>query len=267
MIKKLGLYACFVGLLMAGRAHGFVSQAYLFSDWSSPANNTAAPFTFTGTQGVQLQLNSAGLAIGQTALGGPVSVGIEFAFRYRSHTGTLNAGESFSGTMASRVNSELGRWDDVGLFQDGPTDAPLNVDFGKGAKLYLKKFDCPLTHILIGEDAGLDPFKLWWDADGDFSSGAVPLFAGFDTATLNSILALPAFGADDSGHDIDQAYLFVFGNGGLPPGYLKIMESGNPGGARLEIDFAGGRCIPEPSTGLTVGLGLLSAGMLIRRRR
>lgn len=266
MHKKLGFVLWLVSLLAVGRSQAFVTEAYLFSDWSSPANNTAAPFTFTGTHGVQLTLNSVGLAIGQTSLTSPVTVGIEFAFQYRSHSGTLNAGEGVV-DMASRVNSELGRWDDAGIFLEGPTDAPLNVDFGKGAQLYLKKFDCPLTHILIAEDAGLDPFKLWWDADGDFSSGAVPLFSGFNTSTKNAILARPDFGSDDSGHAVDQAFLFVFGNGGLPPGYLMIMESGNFGGTKLEIDFAGGRCIPEPTTSLTVGLGLMGLGMLIRRRR
>ncbi|MDW8344709.1 MAG: PEP-CTERM sorting domain-containing protein [Verrucomicrobiae bacterium] len=266
MHRKIGFVLCLLSMVAASRAQAFVSEAYLFSDWTSPTNNTAAPFTFTGTQGVKLSLNAFGLAIGQTSVASPVTVGIEFPFKYRSHTGTLNAGETFS-SMAARVNSELGRWDDVGLVQDGPTDAPLNVDFGKGAKLYLKKFDCPLTHIIIAEDAGLDPFGLWWDEDGDFSSGAVALFTGFNNATQSAVLARPDFGADDSGSDIDQAYLFVFDQGGLPPGYLKIMENGNFGGALLEVDFAGGRCIPEPTTSLTVGLGLSGLGVLIRRRR
>ncbi|MCX7916156.1 MAG: hypothetical protein N3A53_07635 [Verrucomicrobiae bacterium] len=265
MKKYLGFVICLATLLVAGRSQAYVSQAYLFSNWSSPPNNVTAPFTFTGTQGVQLTLNSVGLAIGQTSLSSPVTVGIEFAFQYHSHAGSLNAGEGVV-NMAARVNGELVRWDDNGVFYEGPTDAPLNVDFGLGAKLVLKRFDCPLTHILIAEDAGLDPFELWWDADGDFSSGAVPLFTGFNTSTKNAILARPDFGSDDSGTDVDQAYLFVFGNGGLPPGYLKIMESGNFGGMRLEVDFAGGRCIPEPTTSLTVGLGLTGLGVLIRRR-
>lgn len=70
---------------------------------------------------------------GSEPLTGNVAVGIEFAFRYREHSGLLNDGESFTGTLADRVDSELGRWDDVGFIEEGPTDEPLNVDFGAGA--------------------------------------------------------------------------------------------------------------------------------------
>ncbi len=219
-------------------------------------------------------LNSSGVATGQVTLASPVSVGIDFAFQYLSNTGTINPGEGFnqnSAAMATRVNSEIGRLDDVGLFQEGSTDAPLNLDFTSGAKVVFKKFDLALSHILIAEDAGLDPFKLEWDADGNFSSGAVTLFNGFNSTTQNAILNRSDFGADDSGSDIDQIFLFTFANG-LQPGYLRITEIGDCdlNSTRLEVDFAGGAAlavVPEPNTAVTVAGGLALLGLLLRRRR
>ncbi len=246
-------------------ARAQVSEAYIFSTWTSPANETAPAFTFTGTDGVALTLNGAGVGVGQTDIVDPVSVEIGFAFEYWKHTGTLNAGESFA-NMAGRVNSEISRWDDAGFFEDGTGDAPLNVDFKDGAKLYLQKFECAIPYLIIAEDAGLDPFKLWWDADGDFSSGAVVLFDGLNTSTRNAVLARSDIGADDSGDDIDHVYLFKFADL-LQPGYLKIQETLNYNGALLEIDFIGSKCIPEPTTALTVGMGIGLLALLGRRRR
>jgi hypothetical protein len=242
-----------------------VSQAFLLSEWSAPSNEVVPPFTFVGTSGVQLTLDGSGLATGQSNLIAPVSVSIDVALKYWKHTGTINHGEGVV-DMAGRVNSEIGRWDDAGVVQDGTTDAPLNVDFGDNAKLFLQKLDCPIPYLLIAEDAGLDPFKLWWDADGDFSSGAVLLFAGFNTATKNAILARPDFGSDDKGLDVDQVFLFLFADP-LPPGYLKIQETSSYGGSLLEIDFIGSRCIPEPTTAVTVGMGIGWMVVLGRRRR
>ncbi|MDW8343790.1 MAG: hypothetical protein RMM51_04785 [Verrucomicrobiae bacterium] len=254
-----------VGLGVATSASAYVTEAYLFSEWSSPSTPASAPFTFTGTKGVKLTLNSSGLAVGTNALPGAVSVGIEFSFRYRQHTGLLNDGETFSEPLADRVDAEIGRWDDVDFIDEGPIDEPLNADFGANTVLFLMQHDCALTHILIAEDAGWDPFALWWDADGDFGSGAVSLFTGFDTPTRNAILARPDFAADDSGDDIDQAYLFVFGGAGLPPGYLAIAEIGNFGAEGLEVDFAGARCIPEPGSGLLVALAVWMVAGMVRR--
>ncbi len=260
-----------MGLVSVGLATGAmatspeVSQAYLFSDWSSPANTAVPSFTFVGTSGVELGLNGSGLATSQSDLGGSVVVDIDFALEYWKHSGTINHGEGVV-DMAARVNSEIGRWDDAGVINEGPTDAPLNVDFCDNAKLYLQKLECPIPYLLIAEDAGLDPFKLWWDADGDFSSGAVLLFAGFDTATKNAILARSDFGGDDSGADLDQVYLLLFEDP-LPAGYLKIQETSSYGGTLLEIDFIGSRCIPEPTTALTVGMGMTLLTVFGRRRR
>lgn len=269
----------FGALMWAGQAQAQVSQAYLFSTWSSPTNNSVAPFTLTGTGGVKLFLNGSGVATGQVSLTSSVSVNVDFAFQYLSNTGTINPGEGFaqnSAAMGTRVNSEIGRLDDAGLFQEGTTDAPLNLDFTAGAKVVLQKFNSPLSHIIIAEDAGLDPLKLEWCANSSFSSGVVTLFNGFNTTTLNAILNRSDFGADDKGSDIDQIYLLKFANG-LQPGYLRITEIGDEAaycdlnGTRLEVDFAGGATltvVPEPSTILTVGSSLaLLLGLLRRRRR
>jgi hypothetical protein len=246
-------------------------QAYLFSTWTSPANDTAPPFTFTGTDGVKLCLNGRGVAIGQEDIADPISANIDFAFHYLSHSGKIDRGEGVpqhSPGMASHVDREIRRLDDVGLIPDGRPDALLNLDFGPCAKVVFKKFDCTLSCILIAEDGGLDPLKLEWDADGNFCSGAVTLFNGFKPCTLNAILNRPDFGSDDCGSDVDQIYLFTFPNG-LQPGYLRITEIGGCtwGGTRLEVDFAGGSCIPEPNTVMMVGAAIGLLGMTLRRRR
>lgn len=219
-------------------------------------------------------LNSSGVATGQVNLASPVSVNVNFAFQYLSNSGIINPGEGFAqnlAAMATRVNSEIGRLDDVGLFQEGSTDASLNLDFTAGAKVVLQKFNSPLTHIIIAEDAGLDPLKLEWCADSSFSSGVVSLFDGFNTAILNAILNRSDFGADDKGDDIDQVYLLKFANA-LQPGYLRITEIGDCdlNSTRLEADFMGGATlsvVPEPSTILTVGSSLALLGLLLRRAR
>jgi hypothetical protein len=211
------------------------------------------------------------VATGQVDIASPVGMDINFAFKYLSNCGTIDACEGFaqnSAAMATRVNSEVGKIDDIGLVPDGKSDAPLNLDFGVGAKVVFKKFDLPLTNILIAEDAGLDPFKLEWDADGNFGCGAITLFNGFNSSTQNAILKRPDFGADDSGCDIDQIYLFRFANA-LQPGYLRITEIGDCGlnGTRLEIDFAGATCVPEPNTIVLVGAGIGLLGVMLHRRR
>jgi hypothetical protein len=270
-MKKGLAYGLICCALASTAVQAQVSQAYLFSTWTSPANKTLPPFTFTGTDGVRLFLNSSAIATGQVDIASPVSVNINFAFQYLSNGGTINKGEGFaqnSPAMQARVNSEVGRLDDVGLISEGSTDAPLNIDFTSGAKVVFKKFELALPYILIAEDAGLDPLKLECDADGNFNSGAVTLFNGFNNSTLNAVLNRPDFGADDSGSDIDQIYLFRFANG-LQPGYLRITEIGecDLNSTRLEIDFAGATCVPEPNTFIMVGIGIGLLSVMLHRRR
>jgi len=257
--------------LAATQAQAGISEAYLFSAWSSPANESVPAFNFTGTTGVKLLLNGSGVATGRVTAASQ-SVDVNFAFEYLSNTGTINAGEGFaqnSAGMAARVNREIGRLDDAAFVNEGD-DAPLNLDFdSKGASVILKKFDLPITHIVIAEDAGLDAFKLEWDADGDFGAGAIVLFNGFNSATQTAILNRTDFSADDYDQgDIDQIYVFKFDQA-LAPGYLRVKEIGNPdkNSSRLEIDFAGAHVVPEPSAVVLVAAGMSFVGMIIRRRR
>lgn len=258
----------------AAQAQVAVSEAYLFSEWSSPPNNTSPSFTFTGTSGLLLFLDASGVATGQVSDAVGVDANIDFAFQYLSNTGIINEGEGFpqnSAAMGTRVDAEVGSLNDSGILDEDTIDAPLNVDFSAGAGVVFKQFDLTLSHILIAEDAGFDPFRLEWDADGDFSSGVVTLFNGFDAATRDAILARSDFRSDDTDNNMDQIFLFTFAEG-LPPGFLRITEIGNfdPASTLLEIDFAGAAgatLVPEPSTFVTVGASIVVLGLLLRRRR
>jgi hypothetical protein len=274
MNKIIGLTVV-CGVLSVLPARAQVSEAYLFSTWNSPVNQSVPPFTFSSTGGVRMFLNGSGVATGQVNQASSVSVGINYAFKYLSNSGKVNPGEGFaqnSAAMGARVNSEIGKIDDAGFVNEGATDAPLNLDYCASAKVVFKKVDFVLPYILIAEDAGLDVFKMEWDADGNFNSGAVTLFNGFNSATRTAILNRSDFGTDDMGSDIDQVYLFKFANG-LQPGYLRITEIGNikdsshKAGTRLELDFVGSKCIPEPTTAVTVGMGISLLGVCLRRRR
>jgi hypothetical protein len=260
----IAVFACLlVGALGAQAA---VSEAYLFSDFSSPPNASFPPFTFTGTDGVRLFLNGSGVATNQSDVG-TLSRGIASALTYVSNSGTINSGEGFaqnSAAMGGRVNSEIGKWDDVGFIDEGPTDAALNVDFSNDAQLVLALPSGSIPYLIVAEDAGLDPFKLEYSANGTFSD-TVTLFNGFDSGTTTAILGRSDFGGSDSG-DIDQAYLFIFDQA-LSGGAFRITETDNldSNSSKLEVDFVG--TIPEPNTVMLVASGLGLLGTIMRRRR
>jgi len=248
-----------------------VTEAYLFSDWSEPTNVSTPPFTFTGTDGVVLTLDGSGVATSAADFVGPLSLLFDPPFTYSSHTGTINSGED-GGTTAAHVNSEVATLDDVGVFGPGSDDV-LNLDYGTGASVTFALPAEGVTRIMIGEDAGLDPFKLELCSDAACTTPQT-LFNGFDNATKASILARADFGtADASDGPIDQVFLFRFDETAF--GWMRVSEIGDFGGAEgLEIDFIGGAIplippsvIPEPGSMLLFGLGGLGlVGGRIRRR-
>ncbi len=275
-VARLGL-AVLLGLaLLLGPVPGAqaasVTELYLLSTFSTiPAPSgiplgVTAPFILTGTGGVKLGLTS-GVATSQTGFSGSVSAYIDSTVTYQSHSGTIDSGEG--GTASWRVNSEVSRLDDVGLVTEG-TDAKLNVDFSDHAKVIFKIPTVGFMKLIIAEDAGLDPFKLERCDKADCSGTRQVLFDGFTSATKNDVLALPDFGGGDSS-PIDQVWLFLFD---APlDGWLRISETRNFGGTRLEVDFVGGldqgvvgpAAVPEPTTFLL--WGTTAAGLALARWR
>jgi len=240
--------------------------------WSSPSIVTGTPFTFTGTDGIKLILDTSGVATSVTGVINPLTVSIRSPLSYQSHTGIINSGEGVSQNpvdMGLRVNNEISTIDDVGVVSE-PDDAPLNVDFTNDSYVVFATPVGGLLNLIIAEDAGLDTFKLDFCGATDCSTYQT-LFNGFTLDTISEITSLYNFDVDDiasgSPPDVDQMYLFLFDSPLL--GYLRISETTEyvQTSEFLEIDFAGGNtaAVPEPGTLLLLGSGL--AGITVFRKK
>jgi hypothetical protein len=259
-----------------------VVDAFLFSDWSEPTDNSSPPFTFIGTDGVELTLDGSGVATSAADITSDVSLSFIQALTYVSHTGTIDSGEA--GPVGAHVNSEVGTLDDVGVTNIG-ADTNLNLDYGNNASVIFNSIPVEgITRLMIGEDAGLDPFKLELCDNATCTGTVTTLFNGFDEATKATILARSDFDACDEavtqGCAIDQVFLFVFSEPAT--GWLRLTETDDyfpatgdrPLNERLEVDFIGvaiplpKTIVPEPASMLLFGMGgfgLIGGG--IRRRR
>lgn len=247
-----------------------ISQAYIISDWTSPTSATSAPFTVNGTAGFELTLNSSGVAISATALGGPLTIQATDRLYYQSHTGTIDENEVSSSQLASRVNSEIAKLDDAGFVNES-SDAALNIDFRDNSSVTLRTSTqtVPVTGLVIFEDAGLDPFSLRYCYNTSCTQSDL-LFNGFNSSASATILASSSgLETDDYAPEIDQAYWFIFDQA-VTGGYFRIAETTNFGGYQselLEIDFIGltstpSAQVPEPSALLLLASGLMGLPFL-----
>ena len=248
------------------RAVPILTAAELYSDWSQPANVSSPPFNFAGTVGVSLTLNASQQVSSIADLGSFQSFGVDATVTYADSVG-IDVGESFGGTLAQRVNDEIGDWDDAGIIAESG-DAALNVDFN-GPSDSAVLFALPgqgFSTLIVAEDAGFDPFLMAWCLDSVCTGGPTVLFNGFTPGATAGLLARPDFGAGDTGLDVDQAFVFTFEH--PITGYLGFERLDNPGGEILELDFVGGStAVPEPGTLLLVGTGLFGLAAWHRRRR
>lgn len=249
-----------------------ISQAYLFSDWSSPSTVTGAPFLLNGTSGFQLSLNGSGVATLAIAVSGPLPIQVANRLYYRSHMGTIDPHEVPTSALASRVNSEIALLDDAGLVNES-LDAALNIDFTRNSTVTLgtSTADVVVPGLVIFEDAGLDPFSLRYCHNSACTVSDL-LFNGFNSLTTSTILGSSGFGTDDYTPGIDQAFWFLFDQPATG-GYFRIGDTQNFGGyrsERLEVDFVGVTTVavpvPEPSTVLLIGSGLMGLPLLRRAR-
>jgi hypothetical protein len=247
-----------------------VSQAYLFSDWSSPSVATGAPFSFTPTAGYQLMLNTSRVASSATLLSGLPSLEVTNRLYYQSHSGTIDPGEVSSSQLANRVNNEIAALDDAGLVNES-VDAHLNIDFTNDSSVMLRTaLGVTTPGLVIFEDAGLDPFSLRYCRNLSCTDYDL-LFNGFTSSTRSTLLSSGGFGSDDYAPGIDQAFWFVFDQP-VTGGYFRFAETTNLDSysEMLEIDFVGVTSVPtrvpEPSTLLLLGSSLLGLPLLRRIR-
>ena len=195
---------------------------------------------------------------------------VDSALTYAAHTGLINLGEGVINQQA-RVNSEVGIWDDVGIINEGSTDAPLNTDYtrmnGNGAEVVFNPVPNGFVDLIIAEDAALDPFQLSLCSNAACGTRTI-VFDGFDAATANALLALSEFAAGDSStaSEMDQAFVFRFDQ--TITDYVAVKEFGNFGGQKLEVDFIGtGAVVPIPGAVWLFGTALVGFAAFARKKK
>lgn len=249
---------------------GTLEKAYLFSKWSAPATGSAPPFTFMGTDGVELIL---GGACGTTVTGvsdiGPLDFSIDRALTFAAKSNRVNPSEPRP--TGARINSEVATWDDAGIVNEGSGDAARNIDFRRAAQVVFNPASGPgvLGHnaLIVAEDAAFDPLGLSLCSTASCSDEQ-SLASGFSLGALFAILSRSDFVARDGTNaaKMDQAYVFLFSE--PIDAFTAVTEIGNPGGAKLEVDFIGtGIVLPLPGAVWLFGAGLIALAGCARRKR
>ncbi len=286
-----------------------LTGAYLFSNWSSPTTGSSLyipvetnddriyipsgteydPTTgwppppwptlplpainFHGTTGVQLLLT--GDTVTGIANAAPITLEIDQAMTYAGHGGLIDPGEFILGFRAEHMNSEVGKWDDVGIANTGYDDS-LNLDFAlsplefQSASVRFNPVSGPGVRgydaLIIAEDAAFDPLAL--SICSDEPGGCRSIISGFSPAAIDSILARQDFAASDSADfdEMGQVYVFLFD--GPVSGTTTVADIGNYGGERLEVDFIGASTLvtPIPGAAWMLGSGLIALLGVTRRR-
>lgn len=270
------------GILKAGAAAG--GQAF----------GGGSAVTLANTVGVALDLNNTNQTIGSLA-GGGVSGGNVTLGSGTLTTGGDNTSTTFAGVMAGSgglIKNGVGTMTLTGansyngattvntgsLIINGSTSTTSIVSVASGATLGGRGTVGGNTTILGNISPGTSPGTLSFTNNLTLSSGATYLFEGGDLAAVGQALTLTdnwtlalGTGFQEGG----QVLLFTYGSlaaspdltpsfdtaglGFTPSGPLSLTDNGSG-----SIFLNGISAIPEPSTALLAGLGLLA---LLRRRR
>lgn len=201
---------------------------------ATPAH--ALLLTITGSDGVTTVTNSGASPVNY----GPASVGTWTAQGTATGTPPLDLGELFSNTLA--VNSG-----GAGTFTLWVTETGLTAPLG-GAVDFLSALT---TNLLTGAITSVD-LTTSLQSDNSVPGPLVPLGTIMDAHTFNASLQT-------------QSAHFLIDPGAGPYSLTEqyIVHATGPGSANLTIDLT---AVPEPSTMLLMGTGLVGLGAVVRRR-
>ncbi|MEL7012639.1 MAG: VPLPA-CTERM sorting domain-containing protein [Pseudomonadota bacterium] len=255
--------------LGAAQAATLPYEVFLISEQAAPLGNSVPEFTVSTTSVYKLGGFDSNLKATEATKVDNFDFRVKEALEYKNAASNINRHEGVSSSnMEARVNSELNMWDDVGVVADGRPDAPKNVDFSDGSWLSLKGLQTGFTDLIIGEDAGLDPFKL---VLCPHNQTCHKVFGGLSNSLLSSLGDQDDFSLRDTSDasNMDQAFLFRFAEPIFH--HVGIVESknGHDRSALLEIDFVGvGHITPVPvPAGLPLILTAAGAFAWLRRRQ
>ena len=245
--------------------------------YSASGSNTKSNIEGSGSLGsgnytntISLSANTAlnYLSSANQVLGGQIS-GAGALLKEGSGTLTLSVGNSYTG--ATTVNSGS-------LIINGSTATTSIVSVASGATLGGNGTVGGNTTILGNLSPGTSPGTLSFTNNLSLNSGATYIFEGGDLAAVGQTLTLTdnwtlalGTGFQDGG----QVLLFTYGSLAASPDLIPTFDTAGlgftPTGALSLTDNGAGSiflngisAIPEPSTALLGGLGLLA---LLRRRR
>lgn len=259
--KRLFMSLAMSSTVGLGAAHAATLDfdVFLIANQSAPTEASVPQFTVSTTSVYKLGLNADNWATSATKIDNFDFI-VKESLSHSNNSSGINSGESLAPgeSAGDRINSETGTWDDVGIVSEGAPDAPKNTDFGNDSWVVFNGLDEGLTDLIIAEDAGLDPFKLYTcPATGKCEIA----FMGLSRSLVNELGALDEFSLKDTSdpENMDQAFLFRFSKPVFDR--FAIQETYNPDhySSYLEVDFVGAghaAVVPVPA-----GLPLLATGL------